>query len=155
MGREGFGIGGGRGREGLKFWEERFQAGLVWGLSIDIWIFQLPFKHFPFRRSTNKVFIIWIFPDIKLRCYVRLCNFHIYWENYVLHKTLKTNVIRGKSYQLINYDLVEDVGSVDHQGEPGGGNVLEGVAEHATNHLPILFRDRIIIQYISPSIWSL
>ena len=43
---------------------------------------------------------------------------------------------------------MEDVGSVDHQGEPGGGNVLEGVAEHATNHLPILFRDRIIIRYI-------
>ena len=123
-GERGLVLGGGRGREGLKFWEERFQAGLVWGLSIDIWIFQLPFKHFPFRRSTNKVFIIWIFPDIKLRCYVRLCNFHIYWEKYVLHKTLKTNVIRGKSYQLINHDLVEDVGSVDHQGEPGG----------ATNH---------------------
>ena len=30
---------------------------------------------------------------------------------------------------------MEDVGSVDHQGEPGGGNGLEGVAEHATNHL--------------------
>ena len=83
-GERGLVLGGGRGREGLKFWEERFQAGLVWGLSIDIWIFQLPFKHFPFRRSTNKVFIIWIFPDIKLRCYVRLCNFHIYWEKYPL-----------------------------------------------------------------------
>ena len=42
---------------------------------------------------------------------------------------------------------MEDVGSVDHQGEPGGGNGLEGVAEHATNHLPILFRDRIIIRF--------
>ena len=43
---------------------------------------------------------------------------------------------------------MEDVGSVDHQGETGGGNGLEVVAEHATNHLPILFRDRIIIRYI-------
>ena len=116
----------------------------MWGLSIDIWIFQLPFKHFPFRRSTNKVFIIWIFPDIKLRCYVRLCNFHIYWEKYVLHKTLKTNVIRGKSYQLINHDLVEDVGSVDHQGEPGG----------ATNHTAHPHHLRIIIQLFDSTILS-
>ena len=50
---------------------------------------------------------------------------------------------------------MEDVGSVDHQGEPAGGNGLEGVAEHATNHLPILFRDRIIIQYISLNMMSL
>ena len=61
-------------------------------------------------------------------------------------------MVGGKSYQLINHDLVEDVGSVDHQGEPGGGKGLEGVAEHATDLLPILFRDRIIIRHISPSI---
>ena len=42
---------------------------------------------------------------------------------------------------------MEDVGSVDHQGETGGGNGLEAVEEHATNHLPIHFRDRIIIDY--------
>ena len=38
---------------------------------------------------------------------------------------------------------MEDVGSVDHQGETGGGNGLEVVAEHATKQLPILFRGRI------------
>ena len=64
------------------------------------------------------------------------------------------NVIRGKSYQLTNHDLVEDVGSVDHQGETGGGNGLEAVAEHATNHLPILFRDRIIIRLFVSTILS-
>ena len=45
---------------------------------------------------------------------------------------------------------MEDVGSVDHQGETGGGNGLE----HATNHLPILFRDRIIIRLFDSTILS-